>query len=157
MALWSEEQIAREKRRLRGTGLVAVALYFVPVVVLAALKGRSPWEIAYFHLAIPIVLICLLPVAYLLMPLFDSVLVFGAPRPTTARAALLTRCLITDAMAVVSLYLFFHSGELLWPGIYWALGLPAALGILRRIAAYQRAMERIATGADTGDGTSPST
>ena len=66
--------------------------------------------------------------------------------PTTPRAALFVRCVIADAIAVLAFYLFVHSGEILWPTVYWALGLPAAFGILRRIGAYQTAMERIATG-----------
>jgi hypothetical protein len=146
VVLWPEEMIVQEKHRLRRTGVAAVVLYFAPIVAVAALRGRSPWEIPHFHIAIPIVLICLLPVAYFLMPMFDGVLVFGSARPTTARAALFVRCAIADAIAVLSFYLFIHSGELMWPVIYWALGLPAALGILRRIGAYQSAMERIATG-----------
>ncbi len=146
MVIWPEEMVAREKRRLRRTGLAAVLLYLLPPVLCAVLRGRSPWVIPHFHVAIPIVLICLLPLAYFLMPMFDGVLAFGSVRPTTPRAALFVRCVITDAIAVLSVYLFLHSGELMWPAAYWILGLPAALGILRRIGAYQAAMERIATG-----------
>ena len=148
VVIWPEEMIASEKRRLRRTGLAAVVLYFAPIAVVAALRGQSPWEIPHFHIAIPIVLICLLPVAYFLMPMFDGVLVFGSVRPTTPRAALFVRCVVTDAIAVAAVYLFLHSGEPMWPVVYWLLGLPAALGILRRIGAYQSAMERIATGRE---------
>jgi hypothetical protein len=144
VVIWPEELIVREKRRLRGTAFVAAVLYFAPPVVVAALRGVSPWVIPHFHVAIPIVLICLLPLAYLMMPMFDGVLALGSVRPTTPRAALVARCVITDTIAALSLYLFFHSGELLWPSIYWLLGVPAAFGILRRISAYQAALERIA-------------
>ena len=145
-AIWSEELMRREKRHLVRTAALGAAFYLVPPVVVGLLRGVSPWEIPHFHIAIPIILICLLPVAYLLTPLVDGVLVLGSVRPTTPRAALFVRCVIADAIAVLALYLFIHSGEILWPTVYWALGLPAAFGILRRIGAYQGAMERIATG-----------
>jgi len=60
------------------------------------------------------------------------------------------RCVIADAVAILAFYLFAHSGELLWSAIYWTLGLPAALGVLRRIGAYQNSMERIARGEVPG-------
>jgi hypothetical protein len=145
-AVWPDEMIRREKGNLFRTGAAGAAFYLAPVVAVTVLKGASPWEMAHFHIAIPIVLICLLPVAYLVMPLVDGVLVLGSVRPTTPRAALFVRCFIADAIAVLAFYLFVHSGELLWPAVYWALGLPAAFGVLRRIGAYQAAMERIATG-----------
>jgi len=151
VVIWPEELIAREKARLRGTGLTAVALYFAPPVVVAALRAQSPWEIPHFHVAIPLALIGLLPVAYFLMPMFDGVLVFGSVRPTTPRAALFARCAIVDGIAALAVYLFFHSGAPAWPAAYWILGLPAAFGILRRISAYQTAMERIATGRTAGE------
>jgi len=143
---WPEETINQEKRRLRGLGVTGFVLYFAPVAVGAALRGQSPWEIGHFHVAIPIALICLLPVAYFLMPMFDGVLAFGSARPTKPRAALFARCVVVDAIAALTVYLFLHSGALAWPAAYWILGLPAAFGILRRIGAYQGAMERIATG-----------
>jgi hypothetical protein len=146
--LWTDEQVTREKGRLRRTAFLGAAAYLIPPIVAAALQLHSPREFPGFHVAIPIVLICLLPVAYALMSLFDSVLVLGTPRPTTARAALLARCTLTGMIGVLALYLFFHSPDLRWPAVYWALGLPAAVGILRRIPAYQRAMERIAVGAE---------
>jgi hypothetical protein len=144
--LWSEDMIGREKRRLRGMGTTGFLLYFVPVLTGAALRGQSPWELPHFHTAIPIVLLCLLPLAYFLMPMFDGVLVLGSVRPTTPRAALFVRCVIVDGIALLSVYLLLHSGAVVWPGVYWLAGLPAALGLLLRIRAYQTAMERIATG-----------
>lgn len=152
MIVWSEELRRRERRLLRRTALAAVALYAVPPVVVALLHGQAPWELPHFHVAIPIALLVLLPLAYLIMPLADGVLVLGSVRPTTPRAALLVRCAIVDGVAVISLYLFLHSGELLWPTLYWMAGLPATVGVLRRIGAYQRAMERIATGKPDREG-----
>ena len=82
MAIWPDELIAQEKRRLWRTGIAAVVLYLVPVAVVAWFRGESPWVIPHFHIAIPIVLICLLPLVYLLMPMVDGVLVLGSVRPT---------------------------------------------------------------------------
>lgn len=152
MFLWTEELIEKERRRLLTTALTAVALYGVPPAFVAVMRGHSPWVLPHFHVAIPAVLLALLPVAYLVMPLADGVLVLGSVRPTTPRAALLVRCVIVEGMALISVYLFLHSDGLLWPALYWAAGLPAAVGIIRRIGAYQRAMERIATGQHSSEG-----
>ena len=75
----------------------------------------------------------------------------GSPRPTKARAALLTRSIITNFIGLASLLVFIHSDELRWPTIIWLLGIPAAVGLLRRIGAYQRVMEQIARGERTPD------
>jgi len=146
MAIWPEELVVREKRRLWRTGLVAGVLYLVPVAVVACLGGESRWVIPHFHIAIPIVLIGLLPLVYLLMPVVDGVLVLGSVRPTTPRAALFVRCVIVEGIAAFALCLFFQWGEGTWPAVYWVLGLPAAFGVLRRIPAYQAALERIVRG-----------
>ncbi len=142
----AEEAIKREKRRIVRVAVVGACLYLLPLGVVAFLRGESPWEVPYYHVAIPIVVMCLAPVSYLLMPLFDSVLVFGRPRPTTPRAALITRCVVTNAMGVLALWVFFHSQSLRWFLVLWALGLPAVFGIVRRIGAYQGALDRIVSG-----------
>ncbi|MGQ9730054.1 MAG: hypothetical protein ACUVX8_02155, partial [Candidatus Zipacnadales bacterium] len=122
-------------------------LYLCPLIIVAVMRGQTPWEAPGLHVGIPIGFICLLPAAYLLMPLCDGVLLLGSPRPTTPRAAMLVRCIIADTIALVSLVLFFLTGEIRWwPLVYWLLGLPAVVGIFRRVGAYQAAMKRIATG-----------
>jgi len=142
----AEEAIKGEKRRIARAGVVGAGFYLLPLAVVAFLRGESPWEVPYYHVAIPIVVVCLVPVSYLLMPLFDSVLIFGRPRPTIPRAALIARCVITNAMGVLALWVFFHAQSLKWFLVLWALGLPAVFGIVRRIRAYQGALYRIVSG-----------
>jgi hypothetical protein len=77
------------------------------------------------------------------MPLFDGTLLLGQPRVTSPRAALTIRCLLTDLIAFAALGVFIHGNTLTWFAVIWALSLPAAFGILRRIGAYGRALDRI--------------
>jgi hypothetical protein len=142
----SEDMVAAEKRRITRTALVGAVLYLVPLAVVAFLRGESPWEIPYYHLAIPIVVLVLIPLFYVLMPLFDGVLLFGQPRITTPRAALIARCVLANTISLLALWVFFHGQTLTWFLILWALGLPAACGIVRRIGAYRRAVDRILSG-----------
>ncbi len=142
----TDEIVVVEKRRVTLTALVGACLYIVPLCVVAFLRGESPWEIPYYHIAVPIVALVLTPVFYVLMPLFDSVLVFGEPRITTPRAAVIARCVLANAMSVLALWVFFHGGSVTWFLVLWALGLPAAFGILRRIGAYKGAIDRIVSG-----------
>lgn len=151
----AEEIVAAEERRVACTALVGVCFYVVPLGVVALLRGESPWDIPYYHLAIPIVALVLTPVFYLLMPLFDSVLVFGQPRLTTPRAALMARCVLTNAMGVLALWVFFHGQSVRWFLVLWTLGLPAAFGIIRRIGAYKAAIDRMVGGEPSQTGKPP--
>jgi hypothetical protein len=142
----AEEIVDAEKRRVELTAWVGACLYLVPLGVVALLRGESPGDIPYYHLAIPIAALVLTPVLYLLMPLFDSVIVFGQPRLTTPRAALMARCVLTNAMGILALWVFFHGQSVRWFLVLWALGLPAAFGIIRRIGAYKAAIDRTMNG-----------
>jgi len=140
-----EDQIRRERGRIRRTAVIGAAVAVAPAIVVAVLRGQSPWHIPYGHVAIPIVILCLLiPGSYILMPLFDGVLILGRARLTGPRAALLVRCLLTDLMGLAALWVFFHLNSVAWFAVLWGLSLPGTWGILRRVRAYERVLERMA-------------
>ena len=142
-----EDEVRGERGRLRRTAIAGAAFPLVPLGVVVWLRGVSPWVIPHYHVAIPIVILCVaFPVAYLLMPLFDGVLILGRPRVTGPRAALLIRSGLTAFLALLALWVFLHSRSILWFAVLWTLSLPAAVGIVRRIRAYERALDRIASG-----------
>ena len=149
--LWPDDRIATEARRIRWVAVAGAAQYAIPAVVVAVLRGEAPFRIPGYHIAIPIILACLSLLAYVLMPLFDGVLTIGEPRPTKARAALMMRCVLTNTIGLAALLVFFQSAELVWPGVIYALGIPGAAGIIRRIPAYQTVMERTARGGSAAD------
>jgi hypothetical protein len=144
--LWPAELVEREKRSIRRTALVGGLLPLVPAVVVALLHGRPPVTIPYYHVAIGIAIVCLVPGLYLVMPFFDGALMLGRQRLTGPRAALLVRCTVTNLVSALAFYVFLHSGDWRWFAAVWALSLPAAAGILRRIGAYVKVLERTASG-----------
>jgi len=148
---WDDGRITREKAKIRAAAFLGAVEYLAAPILVAILRGASPIDIGGYHVAIPIVVVCLIPLAYIMMKFFDGVLIMGSPRPTKARAALVTRSIITNFIGLASLLVFLHSGELRWPTIIWLLGIPAAIGLIRRIGAYQRVMERIARGERAPD------
>lgn len=149
--LWSDDRIAKEARRIRWVAVAGAVQYTAPAIVVAALRGQAPFRIPGYHVAIPIALVCLSLFSHILMKLFDGVLTIGDLRPTKARAALMMRCILTNAIGLAALLVFFQSGELVWPAVIYALGIPGAAGIIRRIPAYQTVMERIARGGNAAN------
>lgn len=143
---WSEERIARERGRIRFMGIVGAIEYAAAAVVVAVMRGSLPYEAPLRHAAIPIVIACLVPIAYLTMKVFDGVLIMGNPRPTKPRAALVVRAGLTNLIGIGALVVFLLCGEVYWAGAVYVLGIPAALGILRRIGAYTRVMENLGRG-----------
>jgi len=142
-----EDQLQRERGRIRRAALLGALFPLVPLIVVAALRGESPWQSPYYHVAVPIVVLCVVyPVCYLLMPLVDGVLILGTPRFTGPRAALLVRSGLTAFMALAALGLFFYAPSIAWFAALWTLSLPAAIGIARRVGAYERALDRIVHG-----------
>jgi hypothetical protein len=144
---YPEDEVRRERGRLRRTAILGAIFPLVALVVVLWFRGVAPWAIPYYHVAIPIALLCVaFPAAYVMMPLFDGVLILGRPRITGPRAALLMRCGLTALLSLLALWVFFHSRSIVWFAVLWTLSLPAAVGIARRIGAYERALDRIASG-----------